>query len=173
MAAPPAIGDHRPVALRASGDPPRRSRIKLVLVAVVGSAVTLVGIALLALPGPGFLLVAAGLAILATQFRWARRPLRYARRKAEQGVDEIIKSRWRTAFAVVCGLVPLTLGGLALAGVEVPVVGRFLNTFTAASLVLSGLFLVGLVVYARRTGGIRHHEGDVREDVATDSPARP
>ena len=159
------------MALRVSGDPVRRSRIKLVLAAVVGSAVTLVGVALLALPGPGFLLVAAGLAILATQFRWARRPLRYARHKAEQGVDEIVKSRWRTAFAVVCGLVPLTIGVLALAGVEVPVLDRFLNTFTAVSLVLSGLFLVGLVVYARRTGGIRHDGDDVREDLPADSPA--
>jgi uncharacterized protein (TIGR02611 family) len=159
------------VALRKSGDPVRRSRIKLVLVAVVGSAITLVGVALLALPGPGFLLVAAGLAILATQFAWARKPLRYAQHKAEQGVDEIAKSRWRTAFAVVCGLVPLTTGVLALTGVEVPVVGRFLNTFAAVSLIVSGLFLVGLVVYARRSGGVGDDDGDVREDLAADSPA--
>ena len=84
---------------------------------------------------------------------------------AEQGVDEIAKSRWRTVFAVLCGLVPLTLGVVALAGVEVPVVDRFLNTFTAVSLVVSGVFLVGLVVYARRSGGIRHDGEDVREDV--------
>lgn len=149
----------------------RRSKVKLVLVAVIGSAVTLVGVALLALPGPGFLLVAGGLAILATQFTWARRPLRYAQHKAEQGVDEIAKSRWRTAFAVVCGLVPLTIGVVHLAGVELPLVERFMNTFVAVSLIVSGVFLVGLVVYARVSGGIHDDEGDVREDVPVDSPS--
>ena len=33
------------------------------------------GIAMLALPGPGWLTIAAGLAILATEFVWARRAL--------------------------------------------------------------------------------------------------
>lgn len=158
------------MALRKSGDPVRRSKVKLVLVAVIGSAVTLVGVALLALPGPGFLLVAAGLAILATQFAWARKPLRYAQHKAAQGVDEIAKSRWRTVFAVLCGLVPLAVGVLHLAGVELPLVGPFMNTFVAVSLLVSGVFLVGLVVYARRTGGIKDDGEDVREDVAVDSP---
>jgi hypothetical protein len=37
------------------------------------------------LPGPGFVLVAAGLAVLATQFEWARRPLD-AKDKAQQGI---------------------------------------------------------------------------------------
>lgn len=159
------------MALRKSGDPVRRSKVKLVLVAVIGSAVTLVGVALLALPGPGFLLVAGGLAILATQFAWARKPLRYAQHKAEQGVDEIAKSRWRTAFAVLCGLVPLTIGVVHLAGVELPLVERFMNAFVAVSLIVSGVFLVGLVVYARLSGGVQDDEGDVREDVPVDSPS--
>ncbi len=130
------------------------SRLKQLFAAVVGSAVTLVGVALLVLPGPGFLLVAAGLGILATQFVWARGPLRYARRKAEQGVDEIVRSPWRTAFAVVCGLVPAAVGVAHLSEVRVPVVDPYLNGLIAWSVIASGLFLVGLVVYARARGGI-------------------
>lgn len=59
----------------------RRSARKLG-VAVVGSAVLLAGVALLVLPGPAFLVIPAGLAILATEFPWARRLLRYAKDRA-------------------------------------------------------------------------------------------
>lgn len=153
--------------------PVRRSRIKLVAVAVAGSVVTLIGLVLVPLPGPGFLLVAAGLAILATQFAWAAKPLRYARVKAEQGVDEIAKSVWRTAFAVLCGLVPLSIGVTHLMGLRLPVVGEFLNVLIACSLIASGCFLVGLAVYARRRGGIGD-EADRRRAArrSAASPAR-
>jgi tellurite resistance protein TerC len=52
---------------------------KRVIVAVVGSLVLLLGIALLVLPGPAFLVIPAGLAILATQFEWAQRWLNKGR----------------------------------------------------------------------------------------------
>ena len=52
------------------------------VVAVVGTAVLLAGVALLVLPGPAFLVIPAGLAILATEFDWARRLLRYAKDRA-------------------------------------------------------------------------------------------
>ena len=69
--------------------------MKRSVVAVVGGLLTLTGIALLVLPGPGFVLVAAGLAVLATQFAWAKRPLDYATNKAHQGMDEVARSRLR------------------------------------------------------------------------------
>lgn len=48
---------------------------KRVTVAVVGGAVVLIGLVLIPYPGPGWLIVFAGLAILATEFTWARRLL--------------------------------------------------------------------------------------------------
>jgi uncharacterized protein (TIGR02611 family) len=48
-------------------------------VLVLGSTLTLVGIALLILPGPGVPLIIAGLALLGTQFAWARRWLAWLR----------------------------------------------------------------------------------------------
>jgi hypothetical protein len=42
--------------------------VKTTVIAVLGGLLTLAGIALLVLPGPGFVLVAAGLAVLATRF---------------------------------------------------------------------------------------------------------
>ena len=54
-------------------------RIKRIIVAVVGGTVLALGIALVVLPGPAFIVIPAGLAILAFEFAWARRWLRSAR----------------------------------------------------------------------------------------------
>ena len=120
--------------------------VKTAAVAVLGGLLTLAGIAMLALPGPGFVLVAAGLAVLATRFSWAKKPLDYAKDKAKEGVKEVGRSPWRAAGAVLGALVLLALGVLDLLGVDLPLV----NAFTAVFLILSGLFLVGTVVFARR-----------------------
>lgn len=53
-----------------------------VVVAIVGTAVLIAGLALVVLPGPAFIVIPAGLAILATEFPWARRLLRYAKERA-------------------------------------------------------------------------------------------
>jgi uncharacterized protein (TIGR02611 family) len=42
---------------------------------IAGFGVLLAGIVMLAVPGPGWLTIAAGLAILAAEFAWARRAL--------------------------------------------------------------------------------------------------
>ncbi len=44
--------------------------------AVIGSTVLLFGLALIILPGPAVLVVPLGLALLATEFAWARRLVR-------------------------------------------------------------------------------------------------
>jgi len=38
-----------------------------------GFALLIAGVAMLALPGPGWITIAAGLALLSTEFEWARR----------------------------------------------------------------------------------------------------
>jgi tellurite resistance protein TerC len=48
---------------------------KKVIVAVLGSTILAVGIALIVLPGPAIVVIPLGLAILATEFLWARRLL--------------------------------------------------------------------------------------------------
>ena len=55
---------------------------KRVIVSVVGATVLLIGVALLVLPGPAFIVIPVGLAILATEYAWARRWLKRARRIA-------------------------------------------------------------------------------------------
>ena len=65
---------------------------KRVITVIIGMTVLLFGIALLVLPGPAFIVIPIGLAILATEFAWARRSLRIIRESAEKGV-EILKLR--------------------------------------------------------------------------------
>lgn len=50
--------------------------IRRLIIAVVGFTLLAVGAALLVLPGPGLLVIALALAILATEFIWARRLLK-------------------------------------------------------------------------------------------------
>ena len=47
--------------------------MKRFLIGLMGGTVLLLGVILLALPGPGLLVMLAGLAILATEYAWARR----------------------------------------------------------------------------------------------------
>jgi uncharacterized protein (TIGR02611 family) len=53
--------------------------VRKLIVAVIGGTVLLIGIALIVLPGPAFLVIPIGLAILATEFAWARRAVTKAR----------------------------------------------------------------------------------------------
>ena len=53
--------------------------LRKLAVAIGGGSVVLVGIAMLVLPGPAFLVIPLGLAILASEFLWARRWLKRAR----------------------------------------------------------------------------------------------
>lgn len=57
---------------------------KRVVVIVVGFTVLLIGIALIVLPGPATLVIPLGLAMLATEFVWARRLLVQFKRKTSQ-----------------------------------------------------------------------------------------
>jgi uncharacterized protein (TIGR02611 family) len=53
--------------------------IKRIVVAIIGSTTVMLGVAMIVLPGPAFVLIPAGLAILATEFAWARNLLRRAK----------------------------------------------------------------------------------------------
>ena len=48
---------------------------KRLMILILGTAVLLAGVAMLALPGPGVLVIILGLVILATEFAWAERML--------------------------------------------------------------------------------------------------
>jgi len=53
--------------------------VRRFVVGVVGGTILLCGAALLVLPGPAFVVIPIGLAVLAIEFEWARQLLRRAR----------------------------------------------------------------------------------------------
>ena len=55
---------------------------KRIVVVVIGGTVTLIGVALIVLPGPALIVIPIGLSILATEFLWAKRWLQKARKMA-------------------------------------------------------------------------------------------
>ena len=65
--------------------------IRRAIVGLVGTTIVLVGLLMVFLPGPGALVVLLGLAVLGTEFVWARRVIRRAREIGRQG-QEYVKS---------------------------------------------------------------------------------
>ena len=70
-------------------------------VAVIGTAVLVLGIVLIPYPGPGWLVVFAGLAILATEFSWAGRVLTYARGRYDSWTRWLGRQHWAVKLLVL------------------------------------------------------------------------
>lgn len=95
---------------------------KKVLIGIVGGLVTLAGVVLIPYPGPGWLIVFAGLAILATEFTFAERTLKYARDKYDRWVAWLQRQPW-----------PIRIVSLALTGLVVVVTLWLFNAFGIAA----------------------------------------
>jgi tellurite resistance protein TerC len=61
---------------------------KRLIVIVVGSTVLLMGIAMIALPGPAVLVIPIGLSVLATELVWARRLLNKLNSTFQKGKEK-------------------------------------------------------------------------------------
>jgi tellurite resistance protein TerC len=65
-----------------------------IVIAIVGFTVLLLGIVMIVTPGPAFIMIPGGLAILGLEFAWARHWLRKARRTIS---NQSAKSRGQRA----------------------------------------------------------------------------
>ena len=65
--------------------------IRRTFIALVGFTILLFGLLLIFLPGPGVLVILVGLAVLGSEFVWARRLVRRARELGKQG-QQYVKS---------------------------------------------------------------------------------
>lgn len=83
-----------------------------VFIAIAGAVIVTLGIALIPLPGPGWLLVIAGLGVWAVEFHWARRLLAFTRRNVQAW------TRWATSQSLPIRFV---LGAVGLVFVSVVV----------------------------------------------------
>ena len=73
--------------------------LRRLLVGIIGGTIVLIGIALIVLPGPAFIVIPLGLLILGSEFAWARRLLRRAKemigRVRGQRPDEVATEELR------------------------------------------------------------------------------
>ncbi|MBN6037824.1 PGPGW domain-containing protein [Amycolatopsis sp. 195334CR] len=128
--------------------------MKRVLLTVAGVLILVIGIVLLVLPGPGLLLVLAGLLILASEFPKLERYVDPVRDRAMKAAEDSVSSPLRIAGSVLAGLALIGAGvvwglvpGLPLAGWS-----------TGTSLILSGIVLLVLLGYSyRRVQARRTH----------------
>ena len=73
--------------------------VRRVIIGVIGGTILVIGLALVVLPGPAFIVIPIGLAILATEFVWARRWLRKARKMFKQAKDRVTGSTKKSPSA--------------------------------------------------------------------------
>ena len=64
-----------------------KSIAKRIIVGLIGGAVTIIGVIALVTPGPGWLIIFAGLGILATEFAWAAIVLDHAKKSASKAAN--------------------------------------------------------------------------------------
>ncbi len=98
----------------------------------VGVVVVLAGVALLALPGPGMLVIIAGLLILSTEFDWAKRWLDIAVEKAAGATASVSGSK--------SGRILLALSGLGMIAIGIAICVWFTQWIVAGiSIALAGV----------------------------------
>ncbi|KRV50337.1 hypothetical protein AQ490_14645 [Wenjunlia vitaminophila] len=82
---------------------------------LVGVAIIVAGIAMLVLPGPGWVAIFLGLAVLGTEFVWAQRVLRWSKQQAARAASRAMdpRTRRRNLVFLIVGLL-LAGGGVAI-----------------------------------------------------------
>jgi uncharacterized protein (TIGR02611 family) len=99
-----------------------------IVVGVVGSVMVVGGLIMVPFPGPGWLVVFAGLAVLATEFHWAHKVLEFGR-KTLHGWTEWYKRRGWTV-RILCLLVTAAVAavivylGMRTIGIDVIEISR-------------------------------------------------
>lgn len=83
------MGEADPKAYRRAPYSPLLRKARRLVIMIVGTTVLFLGFAMIVLPGPAFVVIPVGLAILGTEFTWARRWLRLIRDSAQKGVGKV------------------------------------------------------------------------------------
>jgi uncharacterized protein (TIGR02611 family) len=76
-----------------------------IIIGLIGGLVTVFGAIALVGPGPGILIVLAGLGILATEFAWAARVMVHTRTYAQKAADKAGIPKWAQFALLAVGAV--------------------------------------------------------------------
>ncbi|MFX0537822.1 PGPGW domain-containing protein [Ornithinimicrobium sp. Y1847] len=130
---------------------------KRIVLEVLGWTVLAVGIVALFLPGPGLLLTFCGLAILSTQYLWARNLMAPVRIKALRGAAEGVQTPLRIVLSACAALTMTATGIFWLLDPPTPTWWPLRDAWwlfggpaVGWTLVGSSLIALGLLVYSVR-----------------------
>jgi uncharacterized protein (TIGR02611 family) len=130
---------------------------KRIVVEGAGWVLVVAGIAAIALPGPGLLLLFGGLAILSQQYTWAERRVQPVQRKALQTAAESVQSWPRIVLSGLFALGLIAVGVVWGIRPPAPDWWPLRESFwllggwgTGATLIFSGVVAVAMLVYSFR-----------------------
>ncbi|HCS56215.1 MAG TPA: TIGR02611 family protein [Gordonia polyisoprenivorans] len=104
---------------------PRLNLTYRIGVGVVGAIVLAGGIVAIPYPGPGWLIVFLGLGILASEFEWAHRLLRFARGRYDAWLEWMKRRHWSVQGMFGLATCVVVLASLWVLGVFGTVAGWF------------------------------------------------
>ncbi|GAA2011780.1 MULTISPECIES: PGPGW domain-containing protein [Nocardioides] len=142
---------------------------------VVGWTLLVVGIAALVLPGPGLILMFAGVAVLSQQYEWAERRLEPLKYRALKGAAESVETWPRIVASTLVALVVGACGVLWISDPPPPSWWTLADSWwlpgglaTGITQVASMFIALGLIVWSyRRFHGkpeaVEALEGDIDE----------
>jgi hypothetical protein len=119
---------------------------KRVAALIGGGLLLVIGVVLLVLPGPGLLLVLAGLVILANQFPSIDKYVHPVEKRAVQAMEQSVASPLRITGSVLAGLALIAAGIVWGLNKQLWLGGWP----TGSSLILSGVVLLVLLGYSYR-----------------------
>jgi len=123
-------------------------------VTLIGWLLVLFGVAALALPGPGLLLLVAGLVVLSGEYEWAERRVEPVREKAFDVARAGVATYPRIALSALSACLVIAAGVMWWINPRIPQVGPvgpeipFGGWATGSGIVLSGLVALGLLIYS-------------------------
>jgi uncharacterized protein (TIGR02611 family) len=101
----------------------RRGRFYRIVFAIAGGIVLLGGLIMLVTPGPAFVLIPIGLAMLSLEFVWAERMLDHALERAEVAKEKAARTtRMQGACGVMAGAVAIAACDAAAIAWDIPFV---------------------------------------------------
>jgi hypothetical protein len=131
--------------------------VKRLVLETLGWLLVVAGIAALVLPGPGLLMLFAGLLLLSREYDWARRRLEPVRLRALRGAADSVQTWPRILLSSLLALGLMVLGLLWMVRPPAPewwpleasywLLG---GSWTGVTLEISGLLAFALLVYSYR-----------------------
>jgi hypothetical protein len=136
--------------------------VRRVLLEALGWILVVGGIAGLILPGPGLLMIFAGLVILSQEYEWAERRLEPVKVRALRGAAEGVETWLRVALSSALALGLVACGVLWIWSPPAPSWWPWADSWwlpggvpTGITQVASGLIALGLLVYSYRRFRVR------------------